>query len=191
MLTSVERMNERQVVASVCGGNKCARSGGGTVWKRMNRGGVSGRTKPIGCPKAVWPPCTDLRSPLPWHLTCSMLTIMAFPRGSVVKNLPANAGKPGFNPWSGRSPGEGNGNPFQYSCLGNPMNRGARRAVVHGVAKSQTRLSLLSFLSVLPYALILLLALFKDQKRSPTSAFPGGFPRTQDLIHTQLSTRVR
>ena len=42
---------------------------------------------------------------------------------------------------SGRSPGEGNGNPVQYSCLENSMNRGAWQAIVHGVAKSQTRLS--------------------------------------------------
>ena len=45
-----------------------------------------------------------------------------------------------FDPWVGKIPGEGNGNPIQYSCLGNPMDRGAWRATVHGVAKSQTRL---------------------------------------------------
>ena len=45
--------------------------------------------------------------------------------GSVVKNPPANAGDAGLIPGSGRSPGEGNGNPLQYSCLGNPMDRGA------------------------------------------------------------------
>ena len=45
---------------------------------------------------------------------------------------------------SGRSPGEGNGNPLQYSCLENPMDRGAWGATVHGVTKSQTRLSILS-----------------------------------------------
>ena len=44
--------------------------------------------------------------------------------GSVIKNLPANAGDAGLTPGSGRSPGEGNGNPLQYSCLGNPMDRG-------------------------------------------------------------------
>ena len=59
----------------------------------------------------------------------------------VVKNLPANAGDIGLIPGLGRSPEEGNGNPLQYSCLGNPMDRGAWRAIVHGVAKSQTRLS--------------------------------------------------
>ena len=60
---------------------------------------------------------------------------MGFPGGSVVKNPPANAGDLGLIPGSGRSPGEGNGNPFQYSCLGNPMDRGAWRAMVHGVSK--------------------------------------------------------
>ena len=57
-----------------------------------------------------------------------------------VKNLPANAGGAGSIPGSGRSIGEGNGNPLQYPCLGNPMDRGAWRAIVHGVAKSWTRL---------------------------------------------------
>ena len=57
------------------------------------------------------------------------------------KNLPANAGDAGDAcsiPGSGRSPGEGNGNPLQYSCLGNPVDRGARRATVHGVVESGT-----------------------------------------------------
>ena len=48
---------------------------------------------------------------------------LAFPAGTGVKNLPANAGDTGPIPGSGRSPGEGNGNPLQYSCLGNPMDR--------------------------------------------------------------------
>ena len=62
----------------------------------------------------------------------------------VVKNLPANAGDirdAGSTPGSGRSPGEGHGNPLQYSCLENPMDRGAWQATVHGVARSQTRLN--------------------------------------------------
>ena len=59
----------------------------------------------------------------------------------MVKNLPANTGDAGSIPGSGRSPGEGNGNPLQYSYLENPMDRGAWRATVHGVAKNQTRLS--------------------------------------------------
>ena len=61
-----------------------------------------------------------------------------FSSGSKVKNLPANAGEAedlGSILWSGKSPGGGNGNPLQYSCLGNPMDRGAWRATVHGVTK--------------------------------------------------------
>ena len=54
---------------------------------------------------------------------------------AVVKNLPANAGDAGSIPGSGGSPGEGNGNPFQYSCLGNPMARGAWKATAHRVNK--------------------------------------------------------
>ena len=59
----------------------------------------------------------------------------------MVKNLPANAGDMGSIPGLGRCPGEGNGNPLQYSCLKNSMGRRAWQATVHGVAKSQTRLS--------------------------------------------------
>ena len=61
-----------------------------------------------------------------------------FPGGTVIKNLPANAGGTGSIPGLGRSPGEGNGTPHQYSCLGNPMDRRACCATVYGVAKSQT-----------------------------------------------------
>ena len=53
----------------------------------------------------------------------------------MVKHLPANAGDAGSIPKLGRSPGEGNSNPLQYSCLGNPMDRGAWRATVHQVTK--------------------------------------------------------
>ena len=62
----------------------------------------------------------------------------------VVKNLPANAGDvrdKGSIPGLGRSPGEVHGNPLQYSSLKNPMNRGPWWVIVHGVIKSQTRLS--------------------------------------------------
>ena len=58
-----------------------------------------------------------------------------FPGGSVVKNPPANTGDADSIPGSGRSPGEGNGNPLQYSCLENPMDRGAWQATVHETAK--------------------------------------------------------
>ena len=60
---------------------------------------------------------------------------MGFPGGIVVKNLPANAGDMGSIPESGRSPEGGNGNPLQYSCMKNPMDREARWATVHGVAE--------------------------------------------------------
>ena len=63
---------------------------------------------------------------------------MGFPDGSVVKNPPANAGDMGSIPGSGRSPGEGNGNQLQYSCLRNPMDKGAWQATVHSVEESDT-----------------------------------------------------
>ena len=56
----------------------------------------------------------------------------------MVKNLPANAGDKDLTPGSGRSHGGGNGNPFQYSCLENPMDGGAWQAIVHRVAESDT-----------------------------------------------------
>ena len=62
-------------------------------------------------------------------------SLLCFPGRSVMKNLPANAGDVGLIPGLGRSPGEENGNLLQYSCLGNPMNKDAWRATVHGVAK--------------------------------------------------------
>ena len=63
---------------------------------------------------------------------------LGFQSGSVLKNPPANAGDAGLIPGSGRSSGEGNGNPLQYSCLQNPMDGGAWQATLHGVIKSQT-----------------------------------------------------
>ena len=69
---------------------------------------------------------------------------LSFPGGTVVKNLPANLGDArdaDSIPGSGRSPREGNGNPLQYFCLENPMDRGARWATLYGVAKSRTQLS--------------------------------------------------
>ena len=63
---------------------------------------------------------------------------VGFPGGSEVKASASNARDPGLILGSGRSPGEGNGNPLQYSCLENSMDRGAWWAVVYGVTKSQT-----------------------------------------------------
>ena len=66
---------------------------------------------------------------------------MGFPCGSDRKESACNAGDPGSISGLGSSPGEGNGNPLQYSCLENPMDRGPWQATVHGVTKSWTRLS--------------------------------------------------
>ena len=60
---------------------------------------------------------------------------MGFPGGLVVKNLLVSAGDTGLIPGLGRTPGKESGNPLQYSCLGNTMDRGAWWATVHGVAK--------------------------------------------------------
>ena len=70
-----------------------------------------------------------------------VVSIKGFPGSSAGKESACSAGDPGSIPGSGRSSGEGNGNPFQYSCLGNSMDRGAWQATVLEVAKSQTRLS--------------------------------------------------
>ena len=64
-----------------------------------------------------------------------------FPGGSVVKNLPANAGDAGSIPESRRLPADENDKPIQYSCLGNSTDRGAWRATVRGVAESQVQLT--------------------------------------------------
>ena len=66
---------------------------------------------------------------------------LCFPGGSEVKASARNVGDLGLIPGSGRSPGEGNGNPLQYSCLENPMDGGVCWATVHGVTKNRTRLS--------------------------------------------------
>ena len=64
--------------------------------------------------------------------------LWGFPHSSVGKESACNARDPGAIPGSGRSPGEGSGSPLQYACLENPMDRGAWRATVHGVAESDT-----------------------------------------------------
>ena len=86
-----------------------------------------------------------------WHRICVHVdirgfnVIVVFPGGSEFKESACNAGDLGSIPGSGRSPGEGNGNPLQYSCLENPMDRGAWWATVHGVTKSRTLLSDFTF----------------------------------------------
>ena len=74
----------------------------------------------------------------------SSIQYLNFQGGTVVKNLPANAGDTknvGSIPWSGRSPGVGNGNPLQFSCLENSKGRGAWQATVHRITKSRTQLN--------------------------------------------------
>ena len=87
---------------------------------------------------------------LKWVSPSNRLSFIGFPHGSVVKNPLANAGEAedsGSIPGSGKSTGGGNGNPLQYSCLGNPMDRGAWWAAVHGVTKSQIWLNTQVFIN--------------------------------------------
>ena len=77
------------------------------------------------------------------------MNILGFPGVSEVKASACNVGDLGSILWSGRSPGEGNGNPLQDSCLENPMDGGGWWATVHGVPKSRTRLSDFTFTSLL------------------------------------------
>ena len=82
------------------------------------------------------------RSILSNVLTIAILSYLrGFPGGSDHKESACNAGDPGSISGSGRSLGEGNGNPLQYSCLGNPMDREAWQATAHGVRKNRTQLS--------------------------------------------------
>ena len=66
---------------------------------------------------------------------CVCVCVLVFPGASMVRNLPANAGDTSSIPGLGRSPGGRNGNPFQYSCLENSMDRGTWQSIVHGVTK--------------------------------------------------------
>ena len=75
------------------------------------------------------------------HLVLANLTVV-FPGRSAVRNLPTTQETQVQSLGQEEFPGDGNGNPLQYSCLGNPMDRGAWRAAVHGVTKSQTQLSI-------------------------------------------------
>ena len=78
----------------------------------------------------------------------AIVVITGFPGGSEVKASPSNAGDPGSISGSGRSPGEGNGNPLQCSCLENPMDEEAWLAAIYGVAQSRTLLKRFSSSSI-------------------------------------------
>ena len=94
-----------------------------------------------GMPKVFWLFLDELGS----SLNHQLFNTGVYPGGSDGKESTCHSGDPGSNPGSGRSPGEGNGNPLQYSYLENSMDRGAWQAIVHEVAKSQTQLSNLHF----------------------------------------------
>ena len=93
--------------------------------------------------------CVSETSLYIWKFLVEVL-VMDFPGASDSKASAYTEGDPGSIPGSGRSPGEGNGKPPQYSCLENPMDIEAWQATVHGVAKSETWLERLHFLSFLP-----------------------------------------
>ena len=76
-----------------------------------------------------------------WELVLLLEISLGFPSGLDGEETACNAGDLGFIPGSGRFPGEGNGYPLQYSCLGNPVDRGAWQATVYGVAKNLISLS--------------------------------------------------
>ena len=78
-------------------------------------------------------------------ITVNLKVVRGFPGGSEVKASACNVGDLGSIPGLGRSPGEGNGNPLQSSCLENPMDGGAWWATVHGVAKESDRTDRLHF----------------------------------------------
>ena len=91
----------------------------------------------------ILPPPSPL--PISIHMPTLNLSLGNFPGGSDCKASTRNAGDLGSIPGSGRSPGEGNSNPLQYSCLENPMDGGAW-SIVHEVTKSRTQLSDFTFL---------------------------------------------
>ena len=130
-------------------GSGCRPSMG--TYRRGHAGGSrrgKGGTQGGGCSaRRTWGP----GAPLQPECSCTSDLTSSFPRGGLSltgsdgRESACNAGDLGSILGSGRSPGEGNGNPFQYSCLENPMDGGAWWAAVHGVAESRTRLSDFTF----------------------------------------------
>ena len=107
---------------------------------------------------------------------------MGFSGGSVVKNLPANAQDKDLISGLGGSPGGGNGNPLQYSCLENPMDRGPWWAIVHRVRESQTQLSTHTQLY---YAYVCLVT-----QSCPTLSDPMDCSPARSSVHGILQARV-
>jgi len=90
------------------------------------------------CPKAARAEGSNSFWNRPVNAFFDSVLVVCFPGGSDSKASVCSARDLGSIPRSGRSPGEGNGNPLQYSCLENPTDRGAWQATVHGIAKSRT-----------------------------------------------------
>ena len=91
--------------------------------------------------RSMWAGDGNLKLPIHSYSIHLLWTIhrVGFPAGSVIRNPPVNAGDTALFPGSGRSPGEGNGNPLQDSCLRNSMDRGAWQATVHGLKKKKKK----------------------------------------------------
>ena len=89
--------------------------------------------------QCLWNPVIRVGKPRPHgEISSRYYSLWASQVALVVKNLPANSGDTGSNPGSGRSPGGRHGNPLQYSCLENPMDRGAWQAIIYRVTESET-----------------------------------------------------
>ena len=106
---------------------------------------------------------------VPWLLfTWGQTMVDDFPGGLDSKASVYNAGDPGSSPGLGRSPGEGNGNPLQYSCVENSMDGEAWSAAVHGLAKSWTRLSDFTLLQTIVKVMKIMVTSFK-RSHAPTA----------------------
>ena len=100
---------------------------------------------------------------------------LSFPGGSEIKASACNAGDLGLTPGSGRSPGEGNGYPLQYSCLENPMDRGVWWATIHRVTKSWTRPSNFTFTFTFfpPHGILNKACILEDHTPNEMDFYPG------------------
>ena len=135
------------------------------------------------------PSWTRLPPPSPYQVFFKGTTVrlshpFRFPGGSEVKASACNVGDLGSIPGSGRSPGEGNGNPPQYSCLENPMDVEAWWATVHGVAKSWIRLSDFTFTFTVKFAQTFVyrdhyIYCFEEQKNLPSALRRNRFSASQ------------
>ena len=112
---------------------------------------------------------------------------LCFLGGSVGKESTCHAGDPDLIPGSGRSPGEGNGNPLQYSCLENPMDRGAWQDIVHGVTKSQTQLSIHTYPTCVWEVVIKVLSILRKKCLQLIKGHDGGTLLDSPFLHLLFS----